>query len=819
MSPFSRSLIIAAISASALGGARLAAQSRFVSWTDRPALIGFGVSLALSGEELFVGRTGEPPGFPLPPSQSGSVHVFRRAGATGGWTEAGSISGSDTKLADGFGSALAVDGDLLVVGAPRNGSGGAVYVFERRASGWEQTARLSGPSEAAGDEFGAAVAIKAGTLLVGAPGRDSARGAAYAYRRSPQGAWGEAVKVVSGALANDRLGTAVAVAGSRALIGAPGRVPLGGFGGSRPELKPGASSIYRVDAAGTWGEEAKLVPGAEQVLAYGFAVNLTDSEALVSAPLAGNAAGAIYRFRPGPSGWTPAGKLQSQAPTPNTAFGFSIARTADALLIGAPVAANATGEVHVFLRNGADWVPRQKLTGKSEGLGVMFGAAVAVQGDVAVIGGPMAQFFEGAGFVYTRDPGTGGFVERGTVVDKPASLPAVTGGEVRCADGKASGFDCQQVDLLSFIPTSALGAKRGIMLNDIWGWTDPETSREYALVGRMDGTVFVDVTDPANPVYVGELPLHQGARPNLWRDIKVYKNHAFIVSDGAGPHGVQVFDLTRLRNVTNRPATFTEDAHYNRIASAHNIAINEESGFAYSIGNSMGGETCGGALHMIDIREPKSPKFAGCYADPSTGNARTGYTHDTQCVIYKGPDTRYRGREICFNSSETALGIADVTDKQNPKPIAAGSHPNTAYTHQGWLTEDQRYFLLDDEGDELAGLVPRTRTIVWDITNLEEPVVAKEYLGETGATDHNLYVKGRYAFESNYVSGLRVIDISDPKNPREVGYFDTVPFGENVPGFAGSWSNYPFFRSGTIVVTSMREGLFVVRHRPSELVP
>jgi hypothetical protein len=69
------------------------------------------------------------------------------------------------------------------------------------------------------------------------------------------------------------------------------------------------------------------------------------------------------------------------------------------------------------------------------------------------------------------------------------------------------------------------------------------------------------------------------------------------------------------------------------------------------------------------------------------------------------------------------------------------------------------------------------------------------------------------------VSGLRVVDISDPKNPREVGYLDTVPFGENVPGFAGSWSNYPYFKSGTIVVTSMREGLFVVRHRPEGPIP
>jgi choice-of-anchor B domain-containing protein len=222
---------------------------------------------------------------------------------------------------------------------------------------------------------------------------------------------------------------------------------------------------------------------------------------------------------------------------------------------------------------------------------------------------------------------------------------------------------------------------------------------------------------------------------------------------------------------------------------------------------------------MVDIRSPLQPAFAGCFADPTTGRQRTGYTHETVCVRYRGPDTRYAGREICFNASETAIGIADVTDKDKPVPIATAAYPNVSYAHQGWLSEDQKYFYLNDEGDELGGLVPRTRTLVWDVARLDEPVLVKEFLGTTEATDHNLYIRGRYMFQSNYVAGLRVIDISDPVNPRETGFLDTVPYGENKPGYAGSWSNYPFFPSGTIVVTSGREGLFVVRHRPEEMTP
>jgi choice-of-anchor B domain-containing protein len=313
--------------------------------------------------------------------------------------------------------------------------------------------------------------------------------------------------------------------------------------------------------------------------------------------------------------------------------------------------------------------------------------------------------------------------------------------------------------------------------------------------------------------------MHAGARANSWRDIKVYRGHAFIVADGAGAHGMQVFDLGQLLTASGRPVTFHETAHYDRIASAHNIVINEATGYAYPVGANGGGETCGGALHMVDIRDPARPTFAGCFADASTGLQRTGYIHDAQCVTYRGPDTRYHGREICFNSSETAVGIADVTDKAKPVPLAVAAYPNTAYAHQGWLTEDQKYFFLDDEGDELAGTVPRTRTLVWDVSRLDEPVLVTEFLGTTSATDHNLYIRGRYMFQSNYVAGLRVIDVADPAHPRETGYLDTVPYGENAPGYAGSWSNYPYFPSGTIVVTSGREGLFVVRHRPEEMTP
>jgi choice-of-anchor B domain-containing protein len=792
-----------------------AAQSRYIGQLIPPGPIGFATAVELEGRDLFIGRTGAVQGFPLNPSHPGGIHLFQWAGE--GWREAGTITSDDLTLGDRFGSALAAGGNVLAVGAPRHGDNGAVYVFEKKGSTWTRTARLEPPVGGKGDEFGLAVALQGPLLVVTAPSADSSRGVVYAYQRDRNGGWSGPVVIGRGREPHDRFGRALALAGGRVLVGVPGPVtaapqpsPMGG--GETLVPKPGYAVLFKSDGAG-WTEETRLTAGADSVLGFGFSVHLTADEALVGMP---GGTGAVYAFRGAGGRWSPAGKLVPSTPEPNTLFGFTLARAEGTVFVGAQQADQGAGRVHVFRPEGGGWREAQILTTKKNGLMANFGGALAAAADLAVIGSPLNDFFEGTAVAYARDRSTGEWKERGTLTDKPVALPAITGRERKCDGGKVGVFSCEQVDLQAFLPNTALGAKRGIMLNDIWGWTDPQTGREYALVGRMDGTSFVDVTDPANPVFLGDLPMHEGANANLWRDIKVYKDHAFIVADGAGPHGMQVFDLTQLRRVKQPPVTFTETAHYDRIHSAHNIAINEETGFAYPIGNSAGGETCGGALHMIDIRDPKTPTFAGCYADVSTGLQRTGYTHDTQCVTYKGPDTRYRGREICFNSSETAVGIADVTDKKAPKPISVASYPNTAYTHQGWLTEDQKYFFVNDEGDELGGLVPRTRTLVWDVSNLEEPVLAREFLGATSATDHNLYVRGKYMYQSNYVSGLRVIDVSDPANPRETGSFDTVPFGENVPGFAGSWSNYPYFKSGTIVLTSMREGLFIVKHRPEE---
>jgi len=363
-----------------------------------------------------------------------------------------------------------------------------------------------------------------------------------------------------------------------------------------------------------------------------------------------------------------------------------------------------------------------------------------------------------------------------------------------CVGGSAAGYPCHNVDLMAFLPLNSIGGGSG---NDVWGWTDTLTGREYALMGRSSGMAFVDVTDPGQPVYLGNLPTQ--TVNSLWRGVKVYADHAFIVSEAA-QHGMQIFNLTQLRSVPMPPVTFTETTHYPGFNNCHTLALNEATGFAYCAGTN----TCNGGLHIVDVRNPAQPAFAGCVGGD-------GYTHETQCVVYHGPDAAYAGRELCFSSNTDTLTIIDVTNKSVPVQISRTSYAGLGYTHQGWLTEDHRWFLVDDELDELD-FGHNTRTLIWDVRNLDSPDVMASYFGPTTASDHNLYIARGHAFESNYRAGLRVLDLAAVASGvlTEVGYFDIVP-GSDAPGFAGAWSNYPFFASGTVLIGGIEQGLFVVR--------
>lgn len=372
-------------------------------------------------------------------------------------------------------------------------------------------------------------------------------------------------------------------------------------------------------------------------------------------------------------------------------------------------------------------------------------------------------------------------------------------GQTPCENNMAGSFPCSGYDLISQIPLSVMNS---VKANDSWGWTDSQDGKEYAIICLNEATAFIDISDPLNPIYLGQLP-GNGVQQTTWRDAKTYSDHVFIVSEDDG-HGMQVFDLTRLRNVSNPPQIFTTDALYTGFGSAHNIAINEDTAFAYVLGSDI----LNGGPHFINIQDPINPVGVGDYT-------ADGYSHDAHIVSYNGPDADYIGREILFGSNETEIVIEDVTDKANPITIATIGYSNINYTHQGWLTEDQRYFIMGDETDEINIGIP-SRTIVFDFNDLDNPVLHFEYSGPSDATDHNGYVKGDKFYLANNAAGLRVLDISNIAggSMTEIGHFDTYPTDNNA-GFNGSWSIYPYFESGHIVISDRVEGFLLVK--PKEL--
>ena len=320
------------------------------------AAIGFGGAAAIAGEQIVIGRPGTLIGFPIPPSHAGTVHIFVRSGDR--WMEQGMVRAKDGVLGDGFGTAIATDGNLMAVGAPGATGGGAVYVFERGSGGrWVERARLSAAGGADGDRLGASIALRGGVLLVGAPGRESERGAVAVYARGKgAGEWKPRGLVQAKAAAGgDWFGAALAFDGQRALIGAPGN-----WVGDSTGRRQGQAFVFR-STSGGWSEEARLQPPTEDRHgSLGVAVLLNDSEALVGAPrtdsMRASWRGIVVR---GPRGPRPAPSLQTDLRP--AGFGTTLARDGGDLLIGAPNANMSAGGVYVFRRQGSGWTQVQLL--------------------------------------------------------------------------------------------------------------------------------------------------------------------------------------------------------------------------------------------------------------------------------------------------------------------------------------------------------------------------------------------------------------------------------------------------------------------------
>lgn len=373
-------------------------------------------------------------------------------------------------------------------------------------------------------------------------------------------------------------------------------------------------------------------------------------------------------------------------------------------------------------------------------------------------------------------------------------LPSPIQAQTPCEDGLAGQYPCEGLDLMSVRSFEEMGGTPPGNGNDCWGWS--KDGREFVLFGRSDGTSIVEITDPVNPVMIADIPT--ASVPSLWRDIKVIGDVAYIVSE-AGEHGLQIVDLSQVP--TMEPMSELEvTAHYTEFGSAHNVVANPETQFIYGVGTN----TFGGGLHIVDVSEPAYPDLVGAWDEQ--------YIHDAQVVVYSGPDLDYFGREVAFVfSGFSGCHIVSVEDKSDCYAISSIVNPEFVYPHQGWLTEDHRFVLMNDEMDESAGIAESTRTWVLDVQDLDNPQVVGFHEGSLSVTDHNLYTHNGKVYEANYYAGIQVLDIIDAAGLQfqQTAYFDTNPFSDQTGTSGGAWSVYPYFESGNIAI-STQSHLFVV---------
>jgi choice-of-anchor B domain-containing protein len=446
--------------------------------------------------------------------------------------------------------------------------------------------------------------------------------------------------------------------------------------------------------------------------------------------------------------------------------------------------------------------------------------------------------------------------------DGVASLPVFEG---PFPDTENMRFQSQIApDDLGALPVPGVWAKG--MMNDIWGWTSP-AGQEYALASNSGGIAFVRVTDPENPVFLGRIespvPLDIG---NIWGDGATFGRYGYFTNEIVDSE-IVVVDLAALDGLgpapsadTDLPApTFTFSGGGYR--SAHNIYINEQTGYAYVAGVRLAAGAANNACGLAqpprfntliyDLNtDPTDPEVAACV--PNKGE------HEFYAVNYTGPDADHQGKEIAFvfdgRDRNTPVGqkiggfteIWDVSDKSNIQVLASFRLPGLVFSHDGWTTEEQDFLFIGDEVDELvqAGWsatasfaqpvaeptnMPQTGTYIVDIRDLDNPVFVERFTDGTVGLDHNGLVKDDKLYIASYTSGTRVLQIERDQDGTvglsPFAHMDTEPrLQENIlninqeerfgSAFLGQWGIYPLFESGTIIATDINNGLIVMRLSP-----
>lgn len=401
------------------------------------------------------------------------------------------------------------------------------------------------------------------------------------------------------------------------------------------------------------------------------------------------------------------------------------------------------------------------------------------------------------------------------------ALQATQAAAMDCAQGLAGQFPCYNVDFQSQMALNQFSTQPATMSN-LWGFVDLNDNREYVVVGLRTGTAVVDISDPLAPREVATI----AGNVSAWREVKVYqyfdaaasryRAYAYVTTEAANS-GIQVIDLSGLPGSISLATTLNDTSRQHTLYVANidyatNLALPGRQAFLYVAGANLGN----GSWRIYSLANPAAPQLL------STAPTGTQYMHDSTNLYITDArtaqcDQGHNPCEVLVDFNENSVDLWDVTDKSQPVRLSSTGYPNVAYTHSGWPTTDQRYLIFHDELDEIQrGL--NTRIYTMHLGNLRAPSIFTSYTGSDTTTDHNGYSRGNYYYVSHYRRGLTIFDATSPTQLKVVGRFDTfLAPAENVAGTDGAWGVYPFFPSGTVAVSDISNGLFILKDRTATL--
>lgn len=410
----------------------------------------------------------------------------------------------------------------------------------------------------------------------------------------------------------------------------------------------------------------------------------------------------------------------------------------------------------------------------------------------------------------------------GIVDDSPAAaLQATSAAAASCVQGLAGQFPCRNVNFLAQIPLNDFVSGPSSAAN-VWGFVDLNDNREYAVVGLSNGTAVVEVTNPSSPREIVTIPGNSSA----WREIKIYqffealsnsyRAYAYVTTE-APNSGLQVIDLGGLPATASLATTLSDTgsqhtAFISNIDYATNMALPGAEAFLYVAGSDL----AGGAWRAYSLADPAQPQLI------ATAPAGTQYVHDATSLLVTDARTAQCGIghnpcEVYVDFNQDSVDLWDVTDKSAPILLSSTTYSDASYTHSGWPTANQRRIFVHDETEEIFGGI-RTQIYTMNVDDLRNPFIVASYQGPDTSTDHNGYVKGGFLYVSHYRRGLVIFDVSVPESLREVAHLDTflAPAG-NSAGTDGAWGVYPFFPSGTVAISDISNGLFLLQEEAATL--